>query len=574
MDLQRNILIVALLAVSYFLFLSWQQDYSQKPPAAEAMVTPAVSAATVTETGPVAAAGGPASSTEGDLAGAAPATSATTVTDVPTTAQNGGDRIRVKTDVMDLAISLKGGDVVDLALLKYPMSLEEKDRPVRLMTSGNSVFEAQSILVATRGPAVDSSAGRAVYTADAVEYTLADGAETLEVVLHLPETNGVSVDKVYRFKRGDYYVNVFWRIRNNSPEPWHGYMFGQIKRDGSADPLHPGGGGFFSASPTYLGAAYYNAEKIYNKATFDDMREAPVVLTVTGGWVAFIQHYFVSAWVPGQQDINAIKLEYSATESVYRLRATSPEKIVAPGTSLEIGAGLYAGPKQQDRLKEISSGLELTVDYGWFWMISQFLFWVLAHIEAICGNWGVAIILLTVLVKILFYYPSHISYRSMANMRRITPELMRLRETYKNDRQKQAQEMMNLYRKEKVNPLGGCLPILIQMPVFIALYWVLLESVELRQAPFMLWIQDLSVMDPYFILPILMGISMWVQMKLNPAPPDPMQAKIMQWLPWIFTIFFLFFASGLVLYWLVNNLLSIAQQWYITRQVEKEHARA
>ena len=583
MDLQRNVLIVALLAVSYFLFLSWQQDYSQKPEnAAVSALAASTSTGTSSSTGaaaPAAAVGtsptsnATTSADGGDLAGLAPA-NAPASADVPATATSASNnQITVKTDVFNITIDLNGGDVVQLSLPGYSASLDTPDKAVQLMSTGAVTYVAQSGLVMTQGPAVDTGTGRAQYTADARSFELADGSKELEVVLSMPERDGVAIDKVFHFRKGDYLIDVSWRVRNNSAQPVTGWMFGQLKRDGTGDPSHPGGGSFFSTSPTYLGGAHYSDEQVYNKVTFGDVQETPAKLEAQGGWIAFIQHYFVGAWIPDQKQRNQFLTRYRSEDRTYLFGFTSPQVTIAPGTQGEIGAGFFAGPKLQDRLKEISPGLDLTVDYGFLWFISQLLFWLLIHIEAIVGNWGVAIILLTVLVKILFYYPSHISYRSMANMRRVTPELMRLREEFKNDRQKQAQEMMALYRKEKVNPLGGCLPVLVQMPVFIALYWVLLESVELRQAPFMLWIHDLSVMDPYFVLPILMGISMWAQMKLNPTPPDPMQAKVMQWLPWIFTVFFLFFASGLVLYWLVNNLLSITQQWYITKQVEKEHAK-
>lgn len=575
MDLQRNVLIVGLLVVFYFLFLAWQQDYNQQPAVTTAAVAEPAAANAVSTSVPTAPVATPAAATGSDLEGLAPAAAPAAAGEVPTAVSVAENRITVHTDVLDLAIDLNGGDVVELTLPKYSVSLEAPDKKVSLMRSGSNIYIAQSGVVAAQGPAVDTGSERARYVADDKHFELRDGNNELEVVLHLPERDGVAIDKVFKFRRGDYLIDVSWRVRNHGTQAWAGWVFGQLKRDASGDPSHPDSGGFFSATPTYLGGAYYSSEEVYNKASLDDVREKPLKLDGQhGGWIAFLQHYFVAAWIPDQNQTNNFSTRYRSEDGTYLFGFTSPQVTVAPGTTGELGASLYAGPKLQDRLGEISKGLDLTVDYGWFWFISQPLFWLLVQLHELFGNWGVAIILLTVTVKILFYYPSHVSYRSMANMRRITPELMRLREEHKNDRQKQAQEMMNLYRKEKVNPLGGCLPILVQMPVFIALYWVLLESVELRQAPFFLWIHDLSVMDPYFILPILMGISMWMQMKLNPAPPDPMQAKMMQWLPWIFTVFFLFFASGLVLYWLVNNMLSIAQQWYITKQIEREYAKA
>jgi YidC/Oxa1 family membrane protein insertase len=286
-----------------------------------------------------------------------------------------------------------------------------------------------------------------------------------------------------------------------------------------------------------------------------------------------IQHYFLSAWIPNPEHINTFSAR--VTRSGFNIAGfTSPTLVLDPGKSGEIGASFYAGPKDQNRLREISPYLDLSVDYGWLWWIAQPLFWLLTKIHSFVGNWGVAIILLTVLIKAAFFKLSAASYRSMANMRRVQPKMMEIREQYADDKQKQSQAMMELYKKEKINPMGGCLPILVQMPVFIGLYWMLMESVELRQAPFFLWIKDLSVMDPYFVLPLLMGASMYFMQKLNPPPPDPMQAKIMQWMPVMFTFFFLWFPAGLVLYWLVNNLLSIAQQWVITRQIEQAGSKS
>jgi YidC/Oxa1 family membrane protein insertase len=286
-----------------------------------------------------------------------------------------------------------------------------------------------------------------------------------------------------------------------------------------------------------------------------------------------IQHYFLSAWIPAADVTHTYSTR--VTNSGFNIAGfTSPTVIVDPGTSREVSTQFYAGPKDQYSLQEISPYLELSVDYGWLWWVAQPLFWLLTKIQSVVGNWGVAIILLTVLIKGLFFKLSATSYRSMANMRRVQPKMADIREQYADDKAKQSQAMMELYRKEKINPMGGCLPIVVQMPVFIALYWMLMESVELRQAPFMLWIRDLSVMDPYFVLPVLMGASMFFMQKLNPPPPDPMQAKIMQWLPVVFTFFFLWFPAGLVLYWVVNNLLSMAQQYVITKQIENAGAKA
>jgi YidC/Oxa1 family membrane protein insertase len=323
----------------------------------------------------------------------------------------------------------------------------------------------------------------------------------------------------------------------------------------------------------FLGVAITQPDDRFTKFTFDDLAEEPFKAQLPGGWIALIQHYFLSAWIPNPEQTHT----YSArvTPSGFNIAGfTSPALALDPGKSGKTRARFYAGPKDQYRLKEISPYLDLSVDYGFLWWIAQPLFWLLTKFYALVGNWGVAIILLTVLIKALFFKLSAASYKSMANMRRVQPKMVSIREQFADDKQKQSQAMMELYKKEKINPMGGCLPILVQMPVFMGLYWMLMESVELRQAPFILWIKDLSVMDPYFVLPLLMGASMYYMQKLNPPPPDPMQAKIMQWMPVMFTFFFLWFPAGLVLYWVVNNLLSMAQQYVITRQIEKASVKS
>ena len=344
-------------------------------------------------------------------------------------------------------------------------------------------------------------------------------------------------------------------------------MFGQLKRDNSADPSADSSG--MGMAP-YLGAAIHLAEEPYKKVSFDDIadKEFPKQ-NLEGGWVAIVQHYFTSAWIPDASQTHSYSM-LKAKDDANIVRFTSPQLTVEPGTTGEITSQLYTGPKDQYKLETISEGLELTVDYGILWWIAQPLFWLLTKLYSYLGNWGFAIIAVTVLVKAAFFQLNAKAYTSMANMRKVQPKLVALRERYADDRQKQSQEMMALYKKEKINPLGGCLPILVQMPVFISLYWVLMESVELRHAPFIGYIKDLSVMDPYFILPLIMGVSMFIQQKLNPPPPDPMQAKVMQWMPVMFTFFFLFFPAGLVLYWVVNNTLSIVQQYIITKRIEAE----
>jgi len=476
---------------------------------------------------------------------------------------NVSDIITVRTDVLIVTLDTSGGDISSVSLLDYATQLNTPDDPFQLLErSSTREYYAQSGLIGKNG--IDSSGNRPQFRSSKNNYRLLEDQNNLVVDLLYFDDAGINVTKRFTFYRGEYILDVEYIIENDSTQDWRGNLFAQIKRDNSADPAADSSG---MGMVPYLGAAITQPDKRFNKISFDDMRDEPLKTTVTGGWIAMIQHYFLSAWIPNPN----LQHNYSSTVTKNDsniIRFTSPETLVEPGTKSTIKTQFYAGPKDQYRLEEISEGLDLSVDYGWLWWIAQPLFWLLTKIQSVFSNWGVAIILLTVLIKASFYRLSAASYRSMANMRRVQPKMAEIKERYGDDRQKQSQAMMELYKKEKINPLGGCLPILVQMPVFISLYWVLMESVELRHSPFILWIQDLSVMDPYFVLPLIMGVSMFVQQKLNPPPPDPMQAKVMQWMPVIFTFFFLFFPAGLVLYWVVNNLLSILQQWFITRQVE------
>tara|TARA_R110000823_G_scaffold125385_1_gene251972 strand:- start:1894 stop:3591 length:1698 start_codon:yes stop_codon:yes gene_type:complete len=476
--------------------------------------------------------------------------------------------VRVRTDVLQFVIDLTGGDIIELSLPQHLEQLDNPDEPfVLLEQNENLVYIARSGLIGTDG--IDKN-GRAEFSSSAAEYTLSENADTLVVELPWQQSDGVKVTKRFTLDRGSYLIDIDYLVENNSDSRWSSILFGQIKRESGPPPTQETSA---MGMQPFLGFATTTPEDRFLKFQFDEIAEDPFKETMPGGWIAMVQHYFLSAWVPAQNQTHTFSARTS--KNGFNLAEfTSPPLELDPGKSGRTGASFYAGPKDQYTLKEISPYLDLTVDYGWLWWIAQPLFWLLTKIQAIVGNWGVAIILLTVLIKLLFYRLSAASYRSMANMRRVQPKMMDIREQYADDKQKQSQAMMDLYRKEKINPLGGCLPILVQMPVFIGLYWMLMESVELRHAPFFLWIDDLSVMDPYFVLPLLMGASMWFMQKLNPPPPDPMQAKIMQWMPIVFTFFFLWFPAGLVLYWLVNNLLSIAQQYVITRQIEKAHAPA
>ncbi|WP_417225802.1 membrane protein insertase YidC [Amphritea sp.] len=554
MDVQRIILIAALAIISYMLVLQWNQDYGVKPvPVAQAESVSAYQSKAETV----------ASNEGSDLPTTESAVSANT--DLPeakalaTTAQQ--QLVSIKTDVLELLIDTKGGDIIELALPKHKAALDNDQPFVLLEQNGNRTYVSQSGLIGKNG--LDASPeGRPQYTTAENSYQL-DGEELVVDLVHTGD-DGVVVTKRFRFTAGSYKIEQDFLVTNGSSESWQAKLFGQIKRDGSKDPSQTTSMGM----QAFLGAVFSTADEHYEKVTFDDMQEANIKKVSQDGWVAMSQHYFLSAWIP---DAGA---EYSYSSRVsngnYIAGFVSPEFSVAPGESKTVKANFYAGPKDTDLLEQAAPNLELTVDYGILWFIATPLAWLLKAIHGFVGNWGVAIIFITIVVKALLFQVNAKAFKSMAKMRKFGPEMTRLKELHGDDRQKMSQAMMELYKKEKINPLGGCLPIVAQMPVFIALYWVLMESVELRHAPFALWINDLSVMDPYFMLPILMGATMFIQQLLNPTPPDPMQAKIMKMLPIVFTFFFLWFPAGLVLYWLVNNILSITQQYIINKQIEGE----
>jgi YidC/Oxa1 family membrane protein insertase len=470
--------------------------------------------------------------------------------------------VRVRTDTLLVDIDLLGGDIVGTALPQQLANLGGDQAFVLLERNAQRVYVAQSGLIGSNG--TDKAAGRPTFSTQQHSYTMEEGSDQLLVNLTFAQEDGTEITKRFTFNRGDYLVKVDYFVDNQSGNPWSGSFYAQLKRDSSADPAAETTG---MGMQPFLGVATMTKDKPYVKIAFDDLKEKPLNTMVDGGWVAIVQHYFISAWIPASSGQHHYSTKVT-TNGNNLIRYTGPELKLAAGETGQFNNQFYAGPKDQYRLKEISPGLDLTVDYGWLWWIAQPLFWIMTQIHKLVGNWGWSIILLTVLVKAVFFPLSAASYRSMARMRKVTPKMTQIREMYADDKQKHSQEMMALYKKEKVNPLGGCLPILIQMPVFISLYWVLMESVELRHAPWLGWIKDLSTMDPYYILPLIMGASMFVQQKLNPPPPDPTQAKIMQLMPVFFTFFFLWFPAGLVLYWVVNNLLSILQQWIITRQIE------
>ena len=470
--------------------------------------------------------------------------------------------VRVTTDVLEIIIDLEGGDVVGAALRDYPKTLADPSDPfVLLERNGQRTYVAQSGLVGPDG--IDRQA-RALYRTDRPSYELTSG-NTLDIGLHYQNDDGaLAVKKIYRFQRGSHTILVDHEIQNLSSRTTNLTPFAQLKRDSSSAPSDNNSG---MGMRPFLGSALTHSEQRFEKFDFEEMTENPFKADVQGGWIAMLQHYFVSAWVPSATDTHRYRTRHT-NNGFNIIGYTGPALTLAPGETTTVTNSLYVGPKNQSVLSGLAPHLDLVVDYGWLWWIAQPLFWLLTTIQSVVVNWGIAIIVLTLLVKLAFFQLSAAGYKSMARMRKVQPRIVAIRDEYANDKAKQSQAMMELYKKEKINPLGGCFPILVQMPVFIALYWVLMESVELRQAPLALWIKDLSVMDPYFVLPILMGASMFYMQKLNPAPPDPMQAKIMQWMPIVFTFFFLWFPAGLVLYWLCNNLLSMGQQYIINRRIE------
>ena len=405
----------------------------------------------------------------------------------------------------------------------------------------------------------------AQYKAAKSHYNLADDHNTLTVDLMWKDSKGVSITKSYEFTRGKYAVDVRYTIHNNARKPWQGHLYTQIQQKPAQT------GASFLGLHTFTGAATSTTNKKYNKLSYGSLGKKNVDISSKDGWLAFQQHYFLTAWVPPTGQVNHF---YShVNNGVYTLGAIGPEMTVQPNTVLQQTATLYAGPESAQRLEQVALNLDLTIDYGIFWVISSALFWLMRKIHVLVNNWGWSIVLLTLFVRLVFYKLSVISYRSMGRMRLLQPKIQTLKERYGDDKQKFSQSIMELYRKEKVNPLSGCLPILIQIPVFIGLYWVLIESVELRQAPWIFWIHDLSAKDPFYILPLFMGLTMFLQQKLSPPPPDPMQAKMMMMLPIVFTVLFLYFPAGLVLYWVTNNTISITQQWYIMRKLDLEQQK-
>ena len=545
MDIKRVILYGALALMGYFLWMNWQTDYPQMPaPPVETRVMPSQAV-----TNPL----------------APPGAAGSTAETIPVTAESAANenvsasRVYVTTDVLNLAIDLKQGDIVNTQLLAYPESADPQSKPMTLLQDNPTTqYVANSGLVVLQKQVVQSL--DVPYTTQEKNYELNVGQEQLVVTLKGETSKGLVVTKTFSFKRGSYLIDVAYHLDNQGRDAWTGYLNTQLLR---SSPQEDKTSVFHMGS--FTGASYsIPGQHRYKKLTFKDMTKTNLDVETTGGWVAMQQHYFLTAWIPTASSTQ--RFYTRATGNDYTIGQVSTPIVVAPQQSQAVQTQLYVGPETTDVLKSIAPGLDLTVDYGWLWFISQILFSVMKAIHSVIGNWGWSIVLVTLMIKLAFFKLQATSFKSMAKMRHLQPKIATLRERYGDDKPKLSQATMELYKQEKVNPLGGCLPILIQIPVFIALYWVLIESVELRHAPFMLWITDLAAADPYHVLPIIMGLTMLIQQKLNPAPPDPMQAKVMMFLPVVFTILFLNFPAGLVLYWTVNNSLSILQQWYITRK--------
>ncbi len=566
-EVQRILLLIGLAATAYLLILAWNDDYVAQKAPVEISAEPDLGESSAQGAGlaldappapgePSRESDVPDDSLLGDNEPTAPVE-----VEVPVSE---GRLIKVTTDTLQVWIDRVGGDIVRVQLPQHRLEIG-RDVPFLLLNRGDGyTYVAQSGLIGPDG--IDGGDRRPTFQTSASEYTLT-GNEPLIVSMTATQ-DGLNVVKRFEFRPGQYLVRVSYRVVNATDREISAGLFAQIKRD-DREPL--GDKPFTLGPQPYLGAALTTNESRYEKLTFDDLEEAPFRTAVDGGWIAFLQHYFLSAWIANEDQTNRFYGQ-KRSDGTYIVGYTGPLQTLAPGSTGEWTTRFFAGPKDQNRLEQIATNLNLTVDYGFLWWLAVPLFKILDWIHNLVGNWGGAIILLTVLVKLVLYPLSAASYRSMANMRRVAPQMKRLQERYADDRQKLSQEMMALYKKEKVNPLGGCLPMLLPMPIFIALYWVLFESVELRHAPFMLWIDDLSAMDPYFVLPLLMGASMYLMQLMTPAMGDPMQQRMMRLMPIMFTVLFLFFPAGLVLYWLVNNLLSMAQQWYVMRQTEAGHA--
>lgn len=532
MNIRRITLYILLGIISFSIWDAWQRDYGKKitPPKSEEsteQTVPTIVKPTIT-----------VSKTKIDIKRI----------------------VHVRTDVLDVDIDTLGGNVIGARLVKYPLSLKQRDVPIEILShEPNRLYVAESGLIGVNDhkPLQYSTTHR--------NYSLSPSQDALSVKLQWRNKSGFSISKIFEFKKGSYAIGVNYQIVNKTRKDWSGQIFSQIKRKKPEEK-----GGFFRLR-TYTGAAISSPEKPYEKIYYNKMDAEDLSRDIRGGWAAMQQRYFLSAWIPDQAQIHHY-YSHVTDKEVYTIGMTNTVSATA-GQQTTFGAKLYVGPEIEENLAPLAKGLDLTIDYGWLWIISVAVFWLMKHIYNFVGNWGWSIVIVTILIKLIFYKFSETSYKSMAKMRKLAPKMKEIRERYADDKAKMSQATMELYKKEKINPLGGCLPQLIQIPFLIAFYYVLIEAVQLRHAPFVFWIHDLSAKDPYFILPILMGISMFLTQKLTPVSPDPTQARIMMFLPIVFTALFASFPAGLVLYWLVNYLVSGLQQWYIMRKYAREESK-
>ncbi len=555
MDTQRLILFAAFMLVSISLWQSWQPPQTQDNKVAVPNNTDSK----------------PQSENRDDMPSLPVSNNSdtenqATVSIEPEKKIQSGRRLHVKTDVFNIEIDTIGGDIRRVALLDYPVNVNTDPSPVILMNDKSGLFYiSQTGLLAASKDSPYAPDHKVQYQAEKLNYELGSNEQLIIPLTWTSADGQFTLTKTFIFQPGKYEIKVEHKITNNSDLAWKGYLYRQFQRINVEDKnkskfIH-----------TYTGAMVSKDGDGFEKIKFKDMLEKDFHSSNVGGWISFIQHYFMSVWIPpkeSKENYYSRVTDRNSANPHYIIGTITSEKVVNPKQTLILKDSLFIGPKLQEHINDLAVGLDSTVDYGFLSVIAHPIYWLLTFIQGIVGNWGVSIILLTMVIKGLFYKLSEASYKSMAHMRKVAPRLKSIQEQHKDNSGEKNKAMMELYKKEKINPLGGCLPIVVQIPVFISLYWVLLESVEMRQADFMLWINNLSAPDPYYILPLIMGISMFVQQKLNPAPMDPVQAKVMMALPFIFTVFFSFFPSGLVLYWVVNNLLSITQQWYITKKIE------
>jgi len=557
MDWQRTILIGGMGLVAWMLVIQWNQFEDQNVTLEQSYSESQTNYESSFDS--VTTSTGSANSDELPQLQSVPESSGLLDLALPTPNEN---FITAQNDVIEIVIDPIGGDIVSgLLLTHFDKKLEDGGQPLPILqNSRDNTYVARSGLIGPSG--TDTAEGRPKFSIASTNFILNDDQDTLNIDLVLNDS-GVRIVKRFTLSRNSYDIGVQYIINNGSSSDWNGTFYGQIKRDAKPPVTDVSG---FSMQP-FLGAALRQPEKNYAKFDFSDIEDESVKTSIEGGWVAMVQHYFISAWIPPADELNNFTLRKLSNQDMYLLSFTGAPISVPVGESADYKASFYIGPKDQDALIGMAEYLDRTLDYGFLWILAEPIFKAMKMIHSVIGNWGWTIILLTLGIKLILYPLSAASLKSMAKMRNLQPQMLRLKELYGDDRQKMSQETMSLYKKEKVNPAGGCFPMLLQMPVFISLYWVLMESVEIRHAPWIFWIQDLSAKDPYFVLPIIMGASMLFMQKLQPAPTDPMQAKIMQIMPIAFTFLFMGFPSGLVLYWTVNNLLSMAQQWFVNRQL-------